>query len=52
MKMLIQHYGNPLHVCCLVQRIADVFGARFNMRDFSQTRFMRGYERVFVALVY
>lgn len=52
MKRLLQHYGNPLHLCCRIRDFLQFFGMKKNMREILQWRVMRQYEFIFRQIAY
>lgn len=52
MKNLLQHYLNPLHICCRIRDCFLFFGMKRNMREILNWRIMRSYDNLFRQIVY
>ena len=52
MRSFMQHYGNPLHVCCRVRDFLMFFGIKKNMREIMNWKWFVNYDFTFRQLIY
>lgn len=48
----IQHYGNPLHVCCRIVELLGCLGFNYTMKQVKNHLVMRIYAGIFQRLAY